>query len=55
MHHVCDELKKDNIKFDRENSELRRKEMHFKTEIENLSMCYDKEVRKLIIHLSYQE
>lgn len=45
---LCDKLKKNNNKIEKENAELRKKEMCFKSEIENLNSSYENEVSKYL-------
>lgn len=46
VHRLCDKLKKKNIKIDKENTELRKKEISLKSEIEKLSISYENEVSR---------
>lgn len=44
IHQVYDELKQSNVKIDKENTELRKKEKHLKSEIEKLTKNHEIEV-----------
>ncbi|XP_008178852.1 protein PFC0760c [Acyrthosiphon pisum] len=45
---LCDKLKKKNIKIVNENTELRKKEMNLTSEIEELSISYEKEKKSIL-------
>lgn len=45
---LCDKLKKNNNKIEKENAELRKKEICLKSEIENLNSSYANEVSKYL-------
>ncbi|XP_022173956.1 girdin-like [Myzus persicae] len=50
VHRLCDKLKKKNIKIDKENTELRKKEISLKSEIEKLSISYENEKKLILQH-----
>jgi cell division protein FtsB len=49
VHRLCDKLKRTNIKFEKENNELRKKENSLKLEIEKLNMNHENEVSFLYL------
>lgn len=44
---ICNELKKNNIEIDKENTELRKVEHNLKSDIEKLNSIFENEVSKL--------
>lgn len=48
VQHMCDELKTDNFEIDKENNELRKREMDLRIDVENLSMSRENEVSKYL-------
>ncbi|XP_025417152.1 interaptin-like [Sipha flava] len=54
VHRLCDKLKRTNIKFEKENNELRKKENSLKLEIEKLNMNHENE-KKLLLENSQKQ
>lgn len=50
---LCDKLKKKYLKIDKENNELRKKEISLKSDIEELTISFDNEVSKLLCSVNY--
>lgn len=48
VHRLCEKLKKKNIKIDKENTELRKREISLQSDIEELSISYENEVSNLL-------